>query len=569
MPSRRRSILDAFAIWQSFPFANCGRRLAGGDRPFPGRPVQGRSSVLVSRRSLLSRAVALGGFAAGYAALQGLGLASTAHAQEAPDLPRDLGRGRSSIILGAGIAGLVAAYELERAGFTVTVVEARERVGGRNWTIRGGDRVETLDRPTQTAGFSPGLYFNAGPARLPSHHQGVLSYARTLGVPLEVEVNSSRGSLLQSDKAFAGRPIQQRQAINDLRGGLSELLAKATRTGGLDQDLTPEDKERLLAFLKTYGDLDANGAYRGSERSGYVTPPGAAEQKGVARPPLPLRELLADDVLPYALFEDNILMQATMLEPTGGMDAIPKALAKALKGPLLLGADVTAFRQSPASAEVALRDRRTGAPRKLTADYLVVTVPLPILAKVQNDLPAEVKTAIAGAKYDNATKVAFDAPRFWEAEQIYGGLSFVGGETALVWYPSGGFHQPRGLLVGAYTVLAPARAFQARSFEEQIALSRAAVEKLHPGHGKDLTAPLVIDWNRQAFNLGPWIHWEGDGNDPAAYRLLNQPQGRIFLTGAHLSQLPSWQEGGVAAARRTVALIADRVRADRVAAPAH
>jgi hypothetical protein len=80
--------------------------------------------------------------------------------------------------------------------------------------------------------------------------------------------------------------------------------------------------------------------------------------------------------------------------------------------------------------------------------------------------------------------------------------------------------------------------------------------------------PPVIDWNRQAFNLGPWIHWEADGNDPAAYRLLGQSQGRVLLSGAHLSQLPSWQEGGAAAARRTVGLIADRVRADHLT-PAH
>ena len=518
----------------------------------------------ISRRSFVSRAFALGGFAAGYAALQGLGLAPPAFAEEVADLPRDFGHGRSVLVLGAGIAGLVTAYELERAGFSVTVVEARDRVGGRNWTIRGGDTVETLDRPSQTAGFSKGLYFNAGPARLPSHHVGVLSYAKALGVPLEVEVNSSRSSLLQSDKAFGGKPIQQRQAINDLRGGLSELLAKATRGGALDQELTVDDRQALLGFLKTYGDLDGSGAYKGSERSGYITAPGAADQKGVARPPLPLRELLADEALPYALFEDNILMQATMLEPTGGMDAIPKALAKALKTPPILGAEVTALRQTDKAAEVAIRDRRTGAARSLTADYLVVTIPLPILAKVANDLPANVKSAIAGAVYDNASKVAFDAPRFWEDQQIYGGLSFVGGETTLVWYPSAGFHTPRGLLVGAYTVGAAARTFQARAFDQQVALTRAAVDKLHPGHGKDLAAPLVIDWNRQAFNLGPWIHWEADGNDPAAYRLLGQPQGRVFLSGAHLSQLPSWQEGGVAAARRTVGQIADRVRADHL-----
>lgn len=312
----------------------------------------------------MSRAFALGGFAAGYAALQGLGLTSTAFAEDFAPPPHGLGQGRSVLVLGAGIAGLVTAYELERAGFSVTVIEARDRVGGRNWTIRGGDTVETLDRPTQTAGFSKGLYFNAGPARLPSHHQGVLSYAKALGVPLEVEVNSSRSSLLQSDKAFGGKPIQQRQAVNDLRGGLSELLAKATRGGALDQDLTADDRQALLGFLKIYGDLDVSGAYKGSERSGYVIAPGAADQKGVARAPLPLRELLADEALPYALFEDNILMQATMLEPTGGMDAIPKALAKALKTPPILSAEVTALRQTDKAAEVAIRDRRTvGPPR--------------------------------------------------------------------------------------------------------------------------------------------------------------------------------------------------------------
>ena len=72
-------------------------------------------------------------------AMQSVGMFSTGAAQAMPVLPREHGRGRKVIVLGAGIAGLVAAYELEQAGFAVTVLEARDRIGGRAWTIRDGD----------------------------------------------------------------------------------------------------------------------------------------------------------------------------------------------------------------------------------------------------------------------------------------------------------------------------------------------------------------------------------------------------------------------------------------------
>lgn len=520
---------------------------------------------MISRRDMLRRAAGAGGYATAFLALQGLGLLASSAAQAAPDLPATLGGGRRVIVLGAGVAGLVTAYRLERAGFDVQLLEARDRVGGRTWTIRDGTRVELAGEADQVARLSEGLYFNAGPARIPSHHQGLLGYARELGVPLEVEVNSSRTARLQSDGAFGGRPIEQRQAINDVRGGLSELLAKATNRGALDQELTAADKERLVSFLRSYGDLAPDLVYRGSERAGYAVAPGAADEKSAARPPLALRDLLGDPALPNILFEENILMQATMLEPVGGMDRIPYALAKALRRPPTLGAEVRAIRQSARGVAVTWRDRASAAETVEHADYTVVTVPLNILAKIPTDLPAPVRAAIAGARYDHAAKVAFDAPRFWEAEQIYGGLSFPDGGTGVVWYPSSGFHTPRGLLVGAYVAGPAAAAFEARSLADQAALARAAVERLHPGQGAALSNPVVVDWSKAPFNYGPWLHWDADGNDVAAYRLLNQPQGRIFLSGAHLSQLPSWQEGAVAAAHRTVGLIAERARADSLA----
>ena len=157
----------------------------------------------------------------------------------------DAGRGSRVVVLGAGIAGLVTAYNLERAGFDVTVLEARDRVGGRNWSIRGGTTVAILGEADQTASFADGLYFNAGPARIPSHHQGLIGYCRELGVALEVEVNSSRSAFIADSRDLSAPPIRLRQAVNDTRGHLSELLAKAIDKGALDDDLSIEDKAKL------------------------------------------------------------------------------------------------------------------------------------------------------------------------------------------------------------------------------------------------------------------------------------------------------------------------------------
>src|SRR5690242_4487829 len=77
-------------------------------------------------------------------------------------LPGDV-KGASVLVLGAGLAGMTAAYELRKAGYKVQVLEYNARPGGRNWSMYGGDTYTDIGGVTQNVKFAPGLYFNPGP----------------------------------------------------------------------------------------------------------------------------------------------------------------------------------------------------------------------------------------------------------------------------------------------------------------------------------------------------------------------------------------------------------------------
>ena len=129
-------------------------------------------------------------------------------------------------VLGAGIAGLVIAWELQQAGFPYYLIEARDRPGGRSHTLRNGSFVTETDSE-QVCEFDSGeeLYFNAGPARIASHHVHLLDYCNELGVALQPFVNDNRSAWVHSESAFGGRPVRAREVIAALRGNIAELLA--------------------------------------------------------------------------------------------------------------------------------------------------------------------------------------------------------------------------------------------------------------------------------------------------------------------------------------------------------
>src|SRR5271156_3182790 len=514
----------------------------------------------LSRRDFFLRVGQAGGYGAAFTMMQSLGLLPiTTSAAATVELPAGSGKGTSVVILGGGIAGLASAYELCKLGYTCTLLEARERIGGRNWTVRKGTKVEFTNGFTQNCVFADGLYQNIGPARLPSVHQTMLGYCKELGVPLEVEINTSRSAYLQADNLDGGKRVQNRQVEYDTRGHVSELLAKCVQRGALDQELTSDDKEQMLEFLRQYGDLSPDLFYKGSARAGYKVNPGAGDVVGVPHDPLDMRALLSAHLWRELTEEDEIDWQATMFQPVGGMDQIPMAFKKKLGSVIRSRAEVVQIRQNASGVKVVYRDLATGKHETVSADYCICAVPLTVLKTMDTDFSPELKAAIDGCSYDSAYKIAWESRRFWEQEaNIYGGISFVRQPVDTVWYPSASLFSETGIILGGYGIENGSEFGQLPDPEAKLAASRNSIELLHPGRSKELKNPIYVSWGHIPHNLGSWVSG-GDSGAPAGYEVWTKPQGRIYLAGDHTSHIVGWQEGAALSAHRALDMIAARV----------
>jgi monoamine oxidase len=511
-----------------------------------------------------------GGYGAAFATMQSLGLMPmAASAASAVDLPADAGKGVKVVVLGGGIAGLVAAYEMGKAGFQCTLLEAQERPGGRIWTVRNGSIVEFADGSRQTASYADGNYFNAGAARIPSIHKTILNYCRDLGVAFEVEINSSRSSLLVNDQAFGGKPIEQRQAVTDTRGHVAELLAKCIQQGALDREFTKEDHERMLEFLRVYGDLKGGLEYKGSERAGVAHPPGAGDDKEELRPPLDMHALLDANFWNGMLFEEGLDYQATMLQPVGGMDRIPYAFSKKLGRAVQYRSPVKQIRKTTNGVRVIYT--QGGSDKVIEADYCICTLPVSVLKSIPNDFSPRVKQAIERTAYGDNYKIAWESKRFWETSfNIYGGISWLtSGPVGLVWYPSARLFSDTGVVVSGYGPEGATEFGRLPNTEAKLAASRAAVEKLHPGFGKQLSKPVYVSWGKIPYQLGSWVGtFRGGPQDESyydgPYKEFLEPDERVYFAGDHCSHLNAWQEGAALAAHRAVRMIGERVKAERL-----
>ncbi|MFD7664129.1 flavin monoamine oxidase family protein [Streptomyces sp. NPDC059788] len=528
------------------------------------------------RRDFLRAVGVTGGAGTMFAAMGALGLAPTARAADAEPAftaPRAsdftlTGRAAAEVVIvGGGIAGLTAAYELGKAGYDCTVLEAGERAGGRNLTVRGGDTVIDTHGGKQTAQFSDGHYMNTGPARIPQW-MITMDYCRELGVPLEVFTNVNASAYIHTSRT-APDPVRFRTAKADVYGYVAELLAKATDQGALDKELTAADRERLLEFLRDFGDIGGrvpddparSWRYTGSTRRGYRTDPGAAGTPGTVLGPVPsVSDVLTSGVGRAFSFEFGYDQAMLMYQPVGGMDRIPQALTRAVgERKIRTGAVVT--RITDTAHGVTVTYTHQGSTRTLDADYCIAALPPNILARTPHNLGGAVQSALEACTPDSVAKLGLEyRSRWWENDhRIYGGITNTELDLGVIWYPSHAFHAERGVVIGYYNFGRDADAYGKPSPKERERRAVAQGVKIHgTKYRTELRSSFSQHWRQMPHVEAAWHSLEG-GPDAARFAALTKPAGRVYFAGDYLSHTVAWQHGAFSSARKVVGEVHRRV----------
>lgn len=522
----------------------------------------------MNRRSLFRLIGAVAGSAVMYEAMRELGHAAESGYSGPINLQGDA-KGASVLVLGAGLAGMAAAYELRKAGYRVQMLEYNDRPGGRNWSLYGGDTYTELGGFTQQVQFAPGLYLNPGPWRMPHNHHALLDYAKRLNVALEPFIQVNYASYVHSANAFGGKPQRYQAVQTDFQGHVAELLAKATNQSQLDQAVTRDDREILLEALRDWGALDQDYQYSkgliSSERRGWEVDPGG----GLASVPTPSEPMAMRDLLQSKLWGAVGVgmyyeFQSMVFQPVGGMGMIGKAFGRELGDVIRYNAKVTDIRQDANGVTVAYKDRSNGdALQSARAQWCLCTIPASILGQIPIQVGAPMKDAIDCLYYDASIKVGLQFKRrFWEQdESIYGGISYTDLPNGLIGYPSTRyFDDGPGVLLGAYAFGSDAFQLTALPPEERIRKTLAWGAQIHPQYASEFQNGVAVAWHRVPWAMGCAGHWT-DALRAQHYDNLCAIDGRILLAGEHASRLPAWQEGALTSALDAIRRLHQRVLA--------
>ncbi len=444
---------------------------------------------------------------------------------------RELNRTRV-VVAGAGLAGLAAARELEGDGATVTIVEARDRIGGRVHTIRQG--------------FSAGQHAEAGADLIEAEQQHVRELASSLNLETTRILRNGWGFYGESRtgrrRRSADAPDAFERAARQLKREIHDYqLAGGSWNSAVAGALGRTSVAQWLDAIRA--DPSLAGAMRGL-RGFFLADP----------------EDLSLLVLVDQFASGKTPGEGHVFRIRGGNDQLPRAMAAALHGEIRLNSVVRRIHQR--AEEVTLAIEHRGSHQEVHADFCVVALPATTLRDVRFEpaLEPDQGRAIASLQYGPATRMLLQfAKPFWRAR---GRKRAFGTDlpTGAVWDGSEDQRGPAAIL----SLLAGGRASGAL---QQIITSEGeagVVRRLSwLGRPAPLVATYTAAWERDEWSRGGYAVF-GPDFDPSWRAWLSRPAGRVLFAGEHTSeQWQGYMNGAIESGRRAAAEVRALVRESR------
>jgi monoamine oxidase len=342
---------------------------------------------------------------------------------------------------------------------------------------------------------------------------------------------------------------------SDWRGYTSELLAKALSQDSLNQTMTEEDRDRIVEWLRSEGQLNRDGRYAGTAQRGFRVPPSVGDEPGVADDPMQLTALIRTGFVSY--LNGDLNLQWPMFQAVGGMDRIAYALAAKVPH-IEYGAVVQAIEQPEGRVRVRYRDS-DGASRQAEGAYCVCAMPLSVLRELPVDVAPAVREAIQAATYSTAGKVGLQFKRrFWEEDDgIYGGITRTDLDIGQIIYPSHDFLSRKGVLIGFYQFGQIAAAMGERTPAERarVVLEQGAL--VHLQYEKEFEHAFSVAWHKLPHSRGGWVWWTTEQRT-REYLTLQRPDRALYFAGDHLTYQVAWMTGAFESARSVAQALHER-----------